>query len=955
MQHQQPQFVGAQGQQLQHFAAPAVQQQQVASASGVQRQKKKKKAAGAQGVPPVQQPHVVVSTGVAPPQGQFVPQGHQAGFDMQTSQLQAHSQAAIQPQIVAQVMAPLVSEHVVPIETVKPNKPIWCWKCSVDSHAVKDCKAQHYCYICDKKAHPTVRCPVLKYPRPSAFVAGVGTYETFFTTLPDSVVKDDLVPNSSPVARVVVTGEAVTTVVIQKQMARRCPAKPQWKWEAVPHGDNVFLISFPSFEDLDVVDGIQMAVPGFNSQMSVSVWKPTDVPHKFELEQVWLHVEGVPHNVRHFWGLWAVGSLMGKTLDVDLLSLRRRGVVRVLVAMFDTTKFGKKDAATFVKSDVVVKLKGYEFRFSRESPSYVPEADFVPFVWRKKDGDGDGGKGKEHEDAMDTSEFAQGTSDTVMHQAQGSSSSTVAPVGSSQVAAVLHAVTPFNSDPKTPRGIALVAALRKSHPSLERRSPTALVGSDMQPPLSLVDGHFSSKAVTAEELSVALSSVSSPSQRLVVQDVASEALAKKVQVTPSTSRGRRNVLGRTRPSPPPGDAALASHPAHGPGGGQLLPAHAGVDGGEQQIPAVGEQQLTVVGEQRLKSVSEQKHTYVREQQLTCAGEQQLTSMCEHALKYVGEKQFTSAPLEHGQRVAGAAPAGRDGEQQLLLAADQTERHGPARGCVGEQQLPLTADQPVSRGPASGVSLPGAVADRVLRLEMVVPREGKGGSSEAVATVGSEPTVAAIAPSSPPLATTPRSPTVTTGRVSTPTSPSPVVTPLRQPLHATPSRRSMRQVTATDGALASDEDSLSRAMRRKAASNLDSTGSEPSSKSFLNFSTQSISAKLNSVGVSLGSSVGTVNVSANALRHMEFDRLKVTPKVSSKPDISPVDEDELYSDTDGQLLSHLVGEVSEVGLDEAVLNSVYDLKASSRKSKSSSTKKTARPSKKAKVSKSTVVS
>jgi hypothetical protein len=145
------------------------------------------------------------------------------------------------------------------------------------------------------------------------------------------------------------------------------------------------------------------------------------------------------------------------------------------------------------------------------------------------------------------------------------------------------------------------------------------------------------------------------------------------------------------------------------------------------------------------------------------------------------------------------------------------------------------------------------------------------------------------------------------------------------------------------------------MRRKAASNLDSTGSEPSSKSFLNFSTQSISAKLNSVGVSLGSSVGTVNVSANALRHMEFDRLKVTPKVSSKPDISPVDEDELYSDTDGQLLSHLVGEVSEVGLDEAVLNSVYDLKASGRKSKSFSTKKTARPSKKAKVSKSTVVS
>ncbi|XP_047043355.1 uncharacterized protein LOC124647454 [Lolium rigidum] len=148
--------------------------------------------------------------------------------------------------------------------------------------------------------------------------------------------------------------------VIQKQMARRCPAKAKWKWEAIPNGDNEFLISFPSFHDLDVVDGIQVAVPGFISQMSVTAWKPTIIPHKFELEQVWLHVEGVPHNVHHFWGLWAIGSLMGKTLDVDLISLRRRGVVRVLVGMLDTTKFAKKldkDGAC-VKSDVVLKLKG---------------------------------------------------------------------------------------------------------------------------------------------------------------------------------------------------------------------------------------------------------------------------------------------------------------------------------------------------------------------------------------------------------------------------------------------------------------------------------------------------------------------------------------------------------------------------------------------------------------------
>jgi hypothetical protein len=63
--------------------------------------------------------------------------------------------------------------------------------------------------------------------------------------------------------------------------------------------------------------------------------------------------------VCHFLGLWVVGSLLGKTLDVDLLSLCRRGVVRLLVAMVDATILGKNKDGTgpFVNSDVVIKLK----------------------------------------------------------------------------------------------------------------------------------------------------------------------------------------------------------------------------------------------------------------------------------------------------------------------------------------------------------------------------------------------------------------------------------------------------------------------------------------------------------------------------------------------------------------------------------------------------------------------
>jgi hypothetical protein len=88
--------------------------------------------------------------------------------------------------------------------------------------------------------------------------------------------------------------------------------------------------------------------------------------------------------------------------------------------------------------------------------------------------------------------------------------------------------------------------------------------------------------------------------------------------------------------------------------------------------------------------------------------------------------------------------------------------------------------------------------------------------------------------------------------------------------------------------------------------------------------------------------------------MEFDRLKVNPKVSAKSDSSILDEEELSATLDGQLLAHLVGEVAEVDLDEMMLSSVYDLKASTRKSKDNYACKKYKFSPKVRSTKSTMV-
>ena len=73
-------------------------------------------------------------------------------------------------------MVPNVAAHApslaftldVPVETVadkpsgkaKNKKSSVCWKCSVNTHATKDCTAQHYCLVRDNTEHPTLRCPL---------------------------------------------------------------------------------------------------------------------------------------------------------------------------------------------------------------------------------------------------------------------------------------------------------------------------------------------------------------------------------------------------------------------------------------------------------------------------------------------------------------------------------------------------------------------------------------------------------------------------------------------------------------------------------------------------------------------------------------------------------------------------------------------------------------------------
>jgi hypothetical protein len=89
--------------------------------------------------------------------------------------------------------------------------------------------------------------------------------------------------------------------------------------------------------------------------------------------------------------------------------------------------------------------------------------------------------------------------------------------------------------------------------------------------------------------------------------------------------------------------------------------------------------------------------------------------------------------------------------------------------------------------------------------------------------------------------------------------------------------------------------------------------------FLSFSAPTISSKINSLGIKIGSNEKDISISSNVLRHMEFECLTIISKVSTLSHTTYLDEAEAISTIDYQLLSNMISKVSAIVMDEASLS------------------------------------
>ena len=244
------------------------------------------------------------------------------------------------------------------------KKRAFCFRCKCSGHVNEECKADLDCIIFNKtNSHISSKCPILKLPKPNAAFFGSAKTELAFMQISEADYKLDA-PDPMPTGLVTATGAPVTVEVVQTELARI--SRIDWQWEAFPQGQDSFLVAFPSEEALNSMVDIGYQLKNHGVTLTISVWQQDqDIIPAYELDEVWVHITGVPPSYRHYLVFWALGTVIGATPDVDMLTYRKTGVIRVKVGILNKGQLP-------LTTDLVFGKVGYNVTYMLEDDSFQP-------------------------------------------------------------------------------------------------------------------------------------------------------------------------------------------------------------------------------------------------------------------------------------------------------------------------------------------------------------------------------------------------------------------------------------------------------------------------------------------------------------------------------------------------------------------------------------------------------
>lgn len=210
------------------------------------------------------------------------------------------------------------------------GKVPYCYRCLTKGHTMDGCKIELYCDICDGHAHNTDRCPRYRAAKLFATPCGYAVDGLGFYYIPHTVTQKQ--KNESRTALVRVMEGTLTVDQMIAELTRLVSSK--WQWKVQDNGNNTFRVMFPSMEELQHMIEWGIVHTKYNATMKI---EERVVGHevKYVMPKVWVQFTGLPIELREFEVIWAVGSILGVTKEVDMKFTRKYDRCRLQVLVLD--------------------------------------------------------------------------------------------------------------------------------------------------------------------------------------------------------------------------------------------------------------------------------------------------------------------------------------------------------------------------------------------------------------------------------------------------------------------------------------------------------------------------------------------------------------------------------------------------------------------------------------------
>ncbi|KAM0872478.1 hypothetical protein ACQ4PT_038690 [Festuca glaucescens] len=242
-------------------------------------------------------------------------------------------------QVSVEALTAVVSAAVQSVSTdlsktakKKDKSDVLCFRCDDTGHHAVDCSAT-LCLCCDSAKHTTGDCHLHLMPKPVATMYGLYRDELLFFDIPKSVgVKSRR--HSGKVGRIRVIGGSLTAQQIVKELNFLILGKNQW--DITKSADNVFKVVYPTKADYARVRKINdIKVDDTDCTIFFEEWSSHELK-SWKMREVWVRIRGCPKELRDdYLALFAVGTLIGKTKEVDMAFTREHEVVRMRVLVLN--------------------------------------------------------------------------------------------------------------------------------------------------------------------------------------------------------------------------------------------------------------------------------------------------------------------------------------------------------------------------------------------------------------------------------------------------------------------------------------------------------------------------------------------------------------------------------------------------------------------------------------------